>query len=565
MGLSVSSEDTSAVPRVVSAPGSESSASARRLASEASMTTAFNVGWLIAELAARGENAGNGTGARASSSALSNPMPSSTLVRQIQAKLNQLEPDLRQAGLPEALWGARENGGSRQGGPAAALFDALAKALGETIAAFPRERASGRERGSGKSRSRDQGRHKSSDVDPDKRSQDVANAVARLERLVQEALTAADTRLGTAYGLGFDLANMCRMPPGVLEDPFAELFGKRLIAVEQALADLSSNLPDHAGRAVSLSLARWKEWADRPRLSKQDVEWPNDGVQTALERQGQVWRSLLCGEKLGKDMLRAEDYVTAGKSLTWRLIKSQPWILAVGVAVVALVAVGIYFLVGQKGTASKVLGSGLTALGAVGISTASAKRFVANIALELEAQVWGAELDFAIADAITVPPGDWGIKARKIDLPPARGLDPAVARNSKQVHLLVKAIRTGRIGKIRGLLHENCKYEPLGGKRVKRSGRVAYRLVFTRSLATHPRQLVAGRPGMLASLHEGNNGDQLAHVWTFDSAGKITRLRQCETYDAARTEANDFVPRHRRMPESGNGGPLTDEVHRVGP
>ena len=511
------------------------------------MTTAFNVGWLIAELAARGKSAGTGTGARADSSALSTPLPSSTLVRQIQAKLNQLEPDLRQAGLPEALWGARENGGSRQGGPAAALFDGLAKALGETIAAFPSERAPG------------------PDVGPDKRSQDVADAVARLERLVQEALTAADTRLGKAYGLGFDLANMCRMPHGVREDPFAELFGKRLIAVEQALADLSSSLPDHAGRAVSLSLAQWKEWADRPRLSKQDVEWPHDGVQTALERQGQVWRSLLCGEKLGQDMLEAEDYVTAGKSLTWRLIRSQPWILAVGVAVVALVAVGIYFLVGQKGTASKVLGSGLTALGAVGISTASAKRFVANIALELETQVWGAELDFAIADAITVPPGDWGIKARKIDLPPARGLDPAVARNSKQVHLLVKAIRTGRIGKIRGLLHENCKYEPLGGKRVKRSGRVACRLVFARSLATHPRQLVAGRPGMLASLHEGNNGDQLAHVWTFDSAGKITRLRQCESYDAARTEANDFVPRHRRAPEPGNGGPLTDEVHRVGP
>ncbi|MEA2158722.1 MAG: hypothetical protein QOD66_1102, partial [Solirubrobacteraceae bacterium] len=495
------------------------------------MTTAFNVGWLLAELATRGESSGKGTDGRAGASALSSPMPNSTLVRQIQAKLNQLEPDLRQAGLPDVLWGASENGNSRQG-PAAALFDALAQALGEAIAAVPREHGSGKERASGKSRSGRHARAKSSadadtpaiGADPDRRADDVAKAVRRLERLVQEALTTADTRLGKAYGLGFDLANMCRMPAGVVEDPFADLFGKRLIAVEQALADLSSSLPDHAARAVSLSLARWKEWADRPRLSKQDVEWPHDGVQTALERQGQVWRSLLCGEKLGKDMLRAEDYVTAGKSLTWRLIKSQPWILAVAVAVVALVAVGIYFLVGEKGTASKVLGSGLTALGAVGISTASAKRFVANIAQELEAQVWGAELDFAIADAITVPPGDWGIKARKIDLPPARGLDPAVARNSRQVHLLGKAIRIGRVRKIRGMLHDNCKYEPLSGKRVKKSGRVAYQLVLARSLATHPRQLVAGRPGRLASLHEGNNGDAKAHVWTFDGAGKIARL-----------------------------------------
>lgn len=114
-------------------------------------------------------------------------MPNSTLVRQIQAKLNQLEPDLRQAGLPETLWGARKNGGFAAG-PRRAAVDTLVKVLGESVAAPPRA--------SGKSRSGGQGRDKSPVADPDRRFGDVATAVDRLERLVQEALVAADTRLG---------------------------------------------------------------------------------------------------------------------------------------------------------------------------------------------------------------------------------------------------------------------------------------------------------------------------------------------------------------------------------
>ena len=291
-------------------------ASARPLASTSSITTALSVGWLLAEL--RTELGGDGlerlpTGSLieetvpGSSGSLLAAVPSATVrIRQIQAKLARLQDDLDQARVPkddsEAL-------------TRLARLATAADVAGQATPARSSSRAA------------------------------LASLVEDVTQDVLANLTAASTRLGRAFGLGFDLAKTCQLAPDAQRDTFIGLFGTRVVDVQEALADLASSLPEHASRGVSLSLAQWQHWAMNPTLSKRPVVWPQEGVADALARQGQVWRAILSGEKLGTDMLGTQDYfdaldVFAEKRRRWA------WLL---VPLFLIGAVSVYLLIASGG------------------------------------------------------------------------------------------------------------------------------------------------------------------------------------------------------------------------
>lgn len=241
---------------------------------------------------------------------------------------------------------------------------------------------------------------RASPVDPTARTR----SVRALHVDMLAALTAADFRLGKAYNLGRALADTCRNPAsGTTLN--AEFHPHRVAKLREWLDDLASALPAHAGRSVEISLGKWEA-----RLG----ESPQKGAQNrasealpALRRQGQLWRALLSAEKAGTDMLAVRDYLNAASSLfrtsgkvIGRFMLRFSWAVLLALA---LFAGGIYMIVHFESSASIVAGAG-SILASIGLSWKSIGAVIGGFAAAAEQHLWGAELDNAIAEAITLLP-----------------------------------------------------------------------------------------------------------------------------------------------------------------
>ena len=491
-----------------------------------SVPTAFNIGWLLADLRTWAtEHAQSEASDGRPAPATPRDDPPSRLgmapapqvkVAQIRAKITLLEPDVANAGVaPSSL---------------EAVYDTLDTTAGAVTDGSL-----------------------------------SALAVDGLLASISDALTAASIRIGRALDLGFDLANTCRMRPetgpDAAENAFLDLFGPRVVRVQEALADLATSLPQHAARGVSLSLAEWQFWAGRLTLNKAPVSWPDPAVTDALRRQGEVWRSVLAGEKLGQDTLSADDYFSAMRELVKGQFLKRPWIWTAVAVSVALVVVGAILVSANTATATRIVGGVVPLLGVVGISTATLKSFAGNIARELERQVWGAELDFAVAEALTVPPGEWRVKLRKLDTPPPRGIDPHITTNARIVRKVSEASRVGqawpplavRAWRVRKYMDTGFAFKPLVGPGIERraAGQLITHSVMAGFRATH---VAAGAPGRLWTSHaRAATGDGRADdcflVWTFTE------------------NRHRWVPRQPRvrllyLDEVGRGDEAVDEANR---
>ena len=490
-----------------------------------SVPAAFNVGWLLADLRVWAmEHARSDANDPRPAPATPRDDPPSRLetapspevkVAQIRAKITLLEPDVANAGV------------------AASSLEAVYEALDTTAGAVTKGNLN-------------------------------AHTVDDLFASIADALTAASIRMGRALDLGSDLADTCRMRPetdaSAAENAFLDLFGPRVVRVQEALADLATSLPPHAARAVSLSLAEWQFWAGRLTLNKSPVSWPDPAVTDALRRQGEVWRSVLAGEKLGQDMLSADDYFGAMRELVKGQFLKRPWIWIAVAASVALVIVGAILVSANTATATKIVGVVVPLLGVVGISTATLKSFAGNIARELERQVWGAELDFAVAEAVTVPPGEWRVKLRKIDTPPPRGIDPHITTNARIVRKVSEASRVGqawpplavRAWRVRKYIDTGFAFTPLVGPGIER--RAAGQLITNPVMAGfHAKHVAAGAPGRLWTSHPrpaagDGRSDDCFLVWTFTENRhrwvprqprvRLVYLDEVERGDEALDEAN---------------------------
>jgi hypothetical protein len=249
--------------------------------------------------------------------------------------------------------------------------------------------------------------------------------ITTLHAQLGSILGAADFRLGKAYGLGRALADTTRNPVS-LETLRAEMTDARVASLVSWLDDLASAFPPHAGHSVRESLRAWHAWAAAAGDRTDVATW------ALLRRQGELWRSLLTGEKRATDMLEIGNYLDAaerlaehGRTIAWRFVRRFPVVVAI---VVVLFAAGVVLLVAQSSSASTLAGLG-SIVAALGLTWRGIGDTLGKLAAKLEPPLWGAELDTAITQAITLVPG----------APPKH--DPAGRRGLARA--LLPHIRTG--------------------------------------------------------------------------------------------------------------------------
>jgi hypothetical protein len=230
---------------------------------------------------------------------------------------------------------------------------------------------------------------------------DARRATAgRVENRTLAALGAADFRLGKAYGVGRALLNLTTRPA-----PDAALAGHiteaRVAPVMAAIDDLGSALAPHAGHGVRASIHEWRISVEgNSRVARERPEtW------LALARQGELWRALLAGEKSALDMLEIDDYLDAADRLSkrmrtmgLRLVRQFPEVV---IGVLALFALGVLLVLVTDSAAAIVAGAG-TILASLGLTWRGAGRSLGGLAGKLEQPLWGAELDTAVTQAITL-------------------------------------------------------------------------------------------------------------------------------------------------------------------
>jgi hypothetical protein len=240
-------------------------------------------------------------------------------------------------------------------------------------------------------------------------AQDGHAQVYGLHVSVLQKLSATDFRLGTAYALGRALADSCLRPVSAKE--FKREFGhERLDNLRTWLNDLASALPDHSAKAVLQSLTAWEAWVANLPATEDWTEVSNGDpglIPTTVDRQGQLWRSVLTGEKAGRDLLTDDDYLSAGRALiartrniAWNLLKH------IGVAPLAGVVVAIVLAVALvPGGVARLATIAASVAAALGFTWKAVATALGKAAEKLERPLWGAELDAAIAVAVTyIPP-----------------------------------------------------------------------------------------------------------------------------------------------------------------
>jgi hypothetical protein len=241
---------------------------------------------------------------------------------------------------------------------------------------------------------------------------DAAQAAARrkaasaVDGKVIAVLSAADFRLGKAYGVGRALMDLTTAPA-----PDATIAGHltaaRIAPVAAAIDDLGTALPAHAGHSVRASLLEWQVSVEDGSTVAPDT--PETWM--LLARQGELWRALLAGEKSGRDMLEVDDYVDAAdrlsrrvRQLVFRVARRMPELLA---GVIALFAIGIVLIALTDSAAAIAAGAG-TILASLGLTWRGVGRLLGGLTAKLERPLWGAELDVAITEAITLLPREAG-------------------------------------------------------------------------------------------------------------------------------------------------------------
>jgi hypothetical protein len=231
-------------------------------------------------------------------------------------------------------------------------------------------------------------------------------AAADLDGKALGVLSATDVQLGKAYAAGRALLTLTTRPEtgATLK---SHLTGPAIAPVVAAIDDLSSALAPHAGHSVRASIHEWRASIE----TRSDVVPETHETWLQLARQGELWRALLSGEKSGTDMLEIEDYLDAAERLACRMrrmawaVLRRFWLLVL--AILVLVGGGVALIVSTDSEAAVVAGAG-TILAGLGLSWRGIGGSLGRLTAKLERPLWGAELDTAITQAITLLPRERG-------------------------------------------------------------------------------------------------------------------------------------------------------------
>ncbi len=219
-----------------------------------------------------------------------------------------------------------------------------------------------------------------------------------------EALTVSGFRVGKAYGLGRALSETAIVP---VHAPDAEridvlkevLRTGRCLEIVAWLAELKTSFRAHAAYAAEGSLMRWSDWDNVATLQ-------DDGVFTALSRQGRVWRSLLTGELQATDLLQATDFVVASIALLKRvsqLARRFVW-SGYGLVLLLVLIVVVGGLIGisqihSLDRTNQLIAQLVTAVAALGVTTKGVLSTLGRAAAKAEQPLWQSELDESCAVA----------------------------------------------------------------------------------------------------------------------------------------------------------------------
>jgi hypothetical protein len=214
-----------------------------------------------------------------------------------------------------------------------------------------------------------------------------------------------DARLGRSYELGLALSETALEWPGDAEDSVRRRFASQRIALLSGwLIDLKTCFPKHTAEAVRVTLAFWA-WCLETSRAKLDAP----SMQSALRRQGELWRSLLAGEKDPRDLLEVSHYVAAARTVVKAVAAlGTDFILSRGGAVIAamgLIAVALLTLVIMlNGSILEFAGALVGLFTSVGLTAGGAWASVRRVLTSAEAPLWEAGLAPIIAAAAFIGP-----------------------------------------------------------------------------------------------------------------------------------------------------------------
>jgi hypothetical protein len=349
---------------------------------------------------------------------------------------------------------------------------------------------------------------------------------------------AADFRLGKAYRLGVELAETTLQTETM--DKLETAFGARAVSIRTGLADLASILPAHASRSVSLSIRAWEMWASDPEIYGKPIDectWA--AVRSALRRQGELWRALLSGEKDGEDMLSMPDYVHAANGLVGQAVKTMlQFSRRAAVPVIAtavLLGGGLAALLTMSGDGAKLVGGIAAAAGAVGITGAGLRSRAGRVAMQLESRLWQAEMDEAIANAITMGPEGWGVEVADVDVP-AAGETPKASGQIYKIARFQLALEHGDTKTLESLVAKRVRFEvdgtPLSDGEAVVQWAEALSKEKREALARRKGRVTGGYPGFFVVDMQSGGAD----VWRVRE-GRISCWRMFE----GRAEAREYA------------------------
>jgi hypothetical protein len=246
----------------------------------------------------------------------------------------------------------------------------------------------------------------------------LAGTLPALNLTILEALAVGPPEVELAYELGRSLRDTANPPPEH-EAPHAPALARqlgrgRIAKLQEWLATLSAQFPQHTAAIVAASLGRWSEFAaatvqtTKPRLSKGQAVNVAGHMRDYLLPQGDLWLMLLTGARSTSGLLSPEGYVAAGELALHRsaaIVRQVIRRYAVELLVVAA-ALGfiIYLAVNNLAGAARVWTTIAAVAGSLGVSGGTITSAASRLTAEAERPVFTMAEEDAMAWAITTLP-----------------------------------------------------------------------------------------------------------------------------------------------------------------
>jgi hypothetical protein len=254
---------------------------------------------------------------------------------------------------------------------------------------------------------------------------------------VLEALAVTGPEVELAYELGRSLRDTANPPPeraAPHAPALARQLGRARVArLQEWLATLSTQFPEHTAAIVAASLGRWSEFAEvtvqptRPRLKKGKRATAAATMRDYLLPQGDLWLMLLTGVRSTSGLLSPEGYVAAGELALHRsgvIVRQVIRRYAVELLVVAAALGGIIYLaVSTLGGAAQVWTTIAAVSGSLGITAQGITSATSRLTAEAERPVFAMAEEDAMAWAITTLPAV-GLKFRAVRQLRRAGIGP---------------------------------------------------------------------------------------------------------------------------------------------